>query len=275
MNQINYSKLKKHSYLSKKRSTILNDKLTDEISLTKNIELMADEITITGLKKEDVDLILEKKEINLEELINLRLNANNTRKYDYKKDLVNKTINAIKQEKRIYDNNNQIENLIDSNYYMSFLDNSVVNPYIISSEMVTISKQLTKNKKSNYEKSKVIFDWMMNNISYGFDYRKKRRVGYKNSFEVFLDKEGICGEMTYTFIGMGRCVGLKTNYVSVKRDCNNKKVYHACACVFLDNACSEFLLVDPAYKTFDINHKDFKILEDSKVIEDYLCWRNN
>ena len=50
---------------------------------------------------------------------------------------------------------------------------------------------------------------------------------------------------------MSRHLGLRSHYVMVDRDYQNRLVYHACAGVFVDGGA---ILVDPAYSWFGVQH---------------------
>ncbi len=159
-------------------------------------------------------------------------------------------------------------NNITGGYNVLLADKSIENPFIINSELVKIIKDYTAGIKNDEEKAKKIFDWMHQNIEYD-NLRKDNR--YQNSKETLERRLGICGEMAFLYITMARAVGLKSNYVSVKVDCDNKKVSHGCAVVYIQN---NPILVDPAYNKFDIHHRKYKILNDNEITENFIYWRN-
>ena len=146
-------------------------------------------------------------------------------------------------------------------------DESVLNPFIISSGLVKIIRKHTQPYKRRDRKAQAIYDWMENNISYG---KEKRKNGYKNSKEVVIDKEGVCGEMAYLYITMARCCGLKSAFVEVNVDVYGNKVNHACAIVDIGH---KEILVDPAYHRFDVHHKKYTVWTDSEVLEKFNNWR--
>ena len=158
--------------------------------------------------------------------------------------------------------------IVEENYNLIVTDDSVENPFLISSELVRTIKDYTKNAKNNLTKAKVIFDWVEQNIKYG---EKKSVNGYRNSKEVLLLREGVCGEMAYLYITMARSLGLKSNYVSVFVDEHGENVNHGCASVFVGRT----ILVDPAYHTFDIKHQSYEIINDRKATDMYQYWRYN
>lgn len=156
---------------------------------------------------------------------------------------------------------------IKDNYQVFLNDNTIVNPFIISKELVRIIKRLTKYMSDDEQKAMAIFDWMEANIEYG---GSKRLYGYSNTAEVLENKQGVCGEMALLYITMARSVSLRSSYVSVKRDYTGEKVNHACAIVDVGH---REIFVDPAYHTFDIDHKEVSILTDTQVIEKFNEWR--
>ena len=102
-------------------------------------------------------------------------------------------------------------------------------PYQLTPEMFERAEATTMDCKTDEEKAKVLFDWLESEIKYG---SSKRGVGYRNSKEVFEQKEGVCGEMTYTYITIARSLGLKAGYVSVAVDAYGNKVHHGCAYMY-------------------------------------------
>ncbi len=153
-------------------------------------------------------------------------------------------------------------------YQLAVTEGCVSNPFIIDSELMKLIKKHTRGSRSDHEKAKAIFDWIEQNIQYGEGGRGMYR--YKNSKEVLSTKEGICGEMAYLYITMARSCGLKSNYVSVKRDNRNKKVHHGCAAVDTERGR---ILADPAYHTFDIKHRRFSVISDKEATQMYNSWR--
>ncbi len=158
-------------------------------------------------------------------------------------------------------------NNVSGSYCITITDSTVDNPFIISPELIRISKRETEGKRTLDEKARAIFNWIERNISYG---TSKRIYGYKNSREALNDKEGVCGEMAFVYIAMARAVGLNSSYVSVEIDYKGKKVCHGCAMV---NIGYRNILVDPAYHTYDIKHIKYTVKNDSEIISLFKEWR--
>ena len=156
---------------------------------------------------------------------------------------------------------------IKDDYNLIVNDESVVNPFIISSGLVKLIRKRTKYCNGTGEKAQAIYDWTEKNIEYDTN---KGSNCCKNSKETLVDRQGICSEMSFLYITMARCCNLRSAYVSVSHDCYNKKVNHGCAVV---DVGSRDVLVDPAYHAFDIKHKNYKILTDAEVLERFNQWR--
>jgi len=159
-------------------------------------------------------------------------------------------------------------NNISEGYNVLLADKSIENPFIINSELVKIIKGYTANIKNDEKKAKRIFSWIHQNIDYD---NLRNNNKYQNSKETLERKLGICGEMAFLYITMARAAGLKSKYVSVKVDCDNKKVNHGCAVVYVQN---NPILVDPAYNKFDIHHREYNILNDNEITKNFVYWRN-
>ena len=95
-------------------------------------------------------------------------------------------------------------------------------------------------------------------------------MGYRNSKEVFEQKEGVCGEMTYTYITIARSLGLKAGYVSVAVDAEQQGASWLRIYVSLN---SREVLVDIAYHAFDISHREYSKLSDREAIRQFKSWR--
>jgi len=157
---------------------------------------------------------------------------------------------------------------INNSYDIYINDESIINPFVISSSLVKIIKNHTRNAQTKESKAKSVYHWMSENINYGGN---RRQNGYRNSKEVLVTKEGVCGEMTFLYIAMTRCIGLRSAYVSVRRDMTGRNVTHACAVVDVGRD----VYVDVAYNTYNIKHLKQRILCDAEVIRRFNYWREN
>jgi hypothetical protein len=153
-----------------------------------------------------------------------------------------------------------------NSYNICLLDNSVALPTSINTKTIELVNETFFPIFNERERAEKIFQWVCGNIKYG---NLKSNVGYRNSLETINSKEGICGEMAYVYLILARATNIKSNYVSVRRDFQNKSVYHGCAGIFIPN----LILVDPAYRSFDIKHRKYEVLNDKQMISKFISWR--
>lgn len=144
-------------------------------------------------------------------------------------------------------------------------------PFQLNGVISDTAQKVVYGKKTDRAKAKAIFDWFLDSIKYGESKRRKHGKRYRTSAEVFIDSEGVCGEMAVLYVVMARSVGLRANYVSVRIDEHGQKVNHACATVEISG---KNVLVDPAYYTFDVKHGDFEILTDKTAVPHFKSMRN-
>jgi hypothetical protein len=145
-------------------------------------------------------------------------------------------------------------------------DDSIINPFIATSEIVDVARRETASCYSKEQKARALYNWVEGNIIY------HKRRGYRNSREVFEQREGICGEMTFLYVTMARVIGVEANCMDVKVDYKGEKVKHACARVRTEEGRK---LVDPAYHIYDINHRRCNVLSDAEMVEMYKQWRTD
>ena len=160
----------------------------------------------------------------------------------------------------------------EDEYYVAILDRGFEYklPFILNNKMKNIAQGICNFTQDNEIKARRLFDWTVKNIKYGK--QKRGGEGYKNSIEVFESGEGVCGEMAALYVTMTRASGIRSSYVSVRRDFKGENVHHACAMIDIPGKFDRFTLVDPAYKSFDVAHKKFKPLSDFEIYETYKGW---
>ncbi len=137
-------------------------------------------------------------------------------------------------------------------------------PFVINNEIINVVKGVCGDAESAYEKATRIHGWIMSNIDYG---DKKRKHGYRNSIETFYDHEGVCGEMSMLYISMARSVGIRASYALVDIDDKNKKVDHACSMLDVTGRHGKRMLVDSAYRRFDVNHISYRPINDFEMFQ--------
>jgi len=157
-------------------------------------------------------------------------------------------------------------------YRVAICDESVSLPFVMDSELVRRASVFANAPLQT--RPRLIFDYLCERISYGTQ-RRRSDIDYAAGMEVWKNKQGICGEMTYLYVSMARFAGLRANYASVRRDYTGKSVQHACALVQQQNSqkSSRSILVDLAYRKFDIAHKSWKQINDEQVWELFKSWR--
>lgn len=160
-----------------------------------------------------------------------------------------------------------VEDSSNPNYTIITEDNN--NPFPIDDKMRSIAKHITRKETTEIGKSKKIFDWIIENISYG---ENRNDVGYRNAKEVLTSKEGVCGEQAILFITLCRAVGLKGRYVSVDVDCYGCDVSHACAAIYLNDKVK---LIDLTYGVFGCDHQRYEILRDEEAVSKFKLYRKN
>lgn len=118
---------------------------------------------------------------------------------------------------------------------------SVQNVYWTSnSKAAVLAKELTKNVKTDREKVEIIYDYVINNISY--DYEKAQSVSsrYLPSTSVTLtSKKGICYDYASLFAVMLRSIDIPTKLIH--GDSNFTSAYHAWNEVLVNN---KWIVVD-------------------------------
>jgi hypothetical protein len=218
------------------------------------------------IKKIKSNIQLKKKNESLISKIKNKNLSSNLRKNRQESDLIKKIKNNYKK--------NNLSNLslnikgIDSCYNVILNDENSYNPFILNSEILKVVKDQINPNYDDEKKAKSLFNWIEKNVKYD---NSRKVTAYQNSEETINRKLGICGEMAFLYITMARAAGLKSKFVNVDIDCSNRKVNHACAIV---NVNGKFILVDPAYHKFDIQHKKYQIIDDHNAIEEYIYWRN-
>ena len=150
-------------------------------------------------------------------------------------------------------------------YSIALFDSSLAVMYGLTSDLI---KQLDKVSRGNKPRdiAQELFDLFRGTISYG---SSKRTQGYANAKQVWRNKEGVCGEMSYLYVAAARYCGLRSSYASVTEDYSGKAVHHACAAVWIPH----LVLVDIAYSQFDVKHIDFSLRSDRDVLRMYDNWK--
>jgi hypothetical protein len=130
-------------------------------------------------------------------------------------------------------------------------------PIMVNEQIRNIANRLTGRIYDFEVKGYSLFDWFEHNMTY------EKGIGdgkYKSSERTFWDRTGNCAEMAFLYIAMARSVNMESYFTTVKVDCFNKNVQHACASI--QGSGKKIILVDPAYHVFDVKHKESEIYDD-------------
>jgi hypothetical protein len=146
--------------------------------------------------------------------------------------------------------------IFDSGFKLKF-------PFVLTNDIYSIVREICcEDKRKNVTNA---YEWIVRNIKCGES--KRGSKGYRNSVEVFHDREGVCGEMAALFITMVRCVGVRSSYVYVDEDLRGNRVNHACALVDLRGKYKSVTMVDLSYPMYDVNHKNVKYYTDFEIFQ--------
>jgi len=228
-------------------------------------------VSYENLKKIDV---LEKRMHTLESLIENTLETYKSPNKNFK--LENRIEKLEREYSKFKNLQKELEDLkrkviflekyeigeIPENYKLVVVEKDFEIPFDVSKSISKVVSEIRNNGNSQIEIAKNIYEWVERNVAYGS--RKRNGVNYRSSQEVFKTREGVCGEMAYLYVTMARLAGLEAKWVEVFVDYKGEKVYHACAAVKING---KYILVDPAYHSFDIKHKKYKILSDKEAAE--------
>lgn len=135
-----------------------------------------------------------------------------------------------------------IEAKIDSENDTYTISNKIVN-WESSTAVIEKAALLTKGLKSDEDKSKAIYNYIINNVKYDLKKQKSISTGYvPNIEEIMTSKGGICYDFAAIYAGMLRSVGISTKLIMGTS--KNVKGYHAWNEVFING---EWLIVDTSY----------------------------
>ncbi len=136
--------------------------------------------------------------------------------------------------------------------------------FYVGSQGVDLVQHLRKNNREASAYS--FFDYITSTVTYD------KKKGYRSALEVLEEKKGCCLDQSVLFMSFARLDGLDAWMYDVVVDSANKKLSdfnesHCCAGVTLDH---RLILVDPAWKQFDVSHKKIEKKEDTWIKQWYL-----
>ncbi|GKU77019.1 transglutaminase family protein [Paenibacillus sp. L3-i20] len=128
-------------------------------------------------------------------------------------------------------------------------------------ESIFLAKQLVKGKKSNLEKAKVVYDYIISNIDYDYKLAEEVTNDYLPDINrTFLAKKDICYGYAALYAAMLRSLGIPAKLVMGESDYVD--VYHAWNEVFIDG---EWVIIDT---TVDAGNKS-NIQKNNFIKESY------
>ncbi|MEK8132887.1 transglutaminase-like domain-containing protein [Paenibacillus filicis] len=112
--------------------------------------------------------------------------------------------------------------------------NSIQNiNYNEAEAVVEKARELTQNKKTDQEKVKAIYDYIVNTVTYDFNLAANVQTGYIPDLDsVLTSGKGICYDYASLFAAMNRSVGVPTKLLMGSSE--HVKEYHAWNEVYLD-----------------------------------------
>lgn len=112
-------------------------------------------------------------------------------------------------------------------------------------EAVKLAKKLTENAATEKEKVKLIYDYIVENISYDTPKAGKMPENYlPNADETLSSKKGVCYDYSALFASMLRSIGIPTKLMMGYK--NDIEVYHAWNQIYLSDT-DEWVNIDTTY----------------------------
>ena len=99
--------------------------------------------------------------------------------------------------------------------------NKVSTSYLVASQWVdvenqiikTLALEITKGKATDLEKSKAIYNWIINNISYDYNLFKSGENVLTTASATAISKTGICRDYAFLFAALSRASGIETKII--------------------------------------------------------------
>lgn len=131
---------------------------------------------------------------------------------------------------------------INSDNKVYTVSNKIVN-WESSTAIIKKAEELTKGLKSDEDKAKAIYNFVINNVKYDFKKQKSVTTGYIPNIEAIMNSgSGICYDFAAVYAGMLRSVDISAKLVMGTAE--NIKGYHAWNEVFING---EWVTVDTSY----------------------------
>jgi tetratricopeptide (TPR) repeat protein len=141
----------------------------------------------------------------------------------------------------------------------------VTNPLASNQDMKRVAKTITLGLQDDLEKARKLFEALARHLDPGTG-------GARTAQQIFAawndpHASFLCQEYARFYVALARDAGLQAFFTLVDKDCQGRRVTHACACVFADNKA---WLVDPSYRWFGVPHQEFSVLDDLQAVAVYL-----
>lgn len=114
--------------------------------------------------------------------------------------------------------------------------------------------------------SKRVYAWIADNIKYDDEHGK---FFCRTARETYNDRHGVCSELAVLYMAFLRATGVEAYFVAVDVDDKEKEVKHAC--VMIKDLDKSFLS-DPAYHSYEIEHKQWEIWDDERLFSQFQSW---
>ena len=123
---------------------------------------------------------------------------------------------------------------------------------IINSDAVyNLTKNVIGNETRIYYQSKLIYEWIINNIKY----KSNTNILPASQENLLITKEGDCDDMSFLFVAMARSIGIPAYTIEglIIRETGNIQTMHTWVGVIIpsDTGIFDVLFLDPANKFFD------------------------
>ena len=138
--------------------------------------------------------------------------------------------------------------------------------FIMSQSMAQQVEEIQK-VSSNNNIAENIFNWVLNNIEYDTEHSKEH---YRSARETYNEKRGLCGELSVLYMAFLRASNIDCIFCEVINNNEGKAVDHAC--VEIRNNDGTTYLSDVAYKSFKIDHIEYKEITDAELRRKYENW---
>jgi len=99
------------------------------------------------------------------------------------------------------------------------------------SRIIATAKEITKDKTTDYDKIKAVYEWVSKNHTYDYDKRDKLKnktyKGTSGSIYMFLTKKGVCHDYATLSAALLRAINIPTQVVVGDIDIDGEVVKHA------------------------------------------------